>query len=61
VREFHDTYYVPNNATLTLVGDFETKQAQALVDQYLGRVPRGKAVPRDIPTEPARSRSRRSR
>ena len=53
VREFHETYYVPNNATLTLVGDFETKQAQALVDQYLGRVPRGKAVPRDIPTEPA--------
>ena len=53
VREFHETYYVPNNATLTLVGDFDTKQAQALVDQYLGRVPRGKAVPRDIPKEPA--------
>ena len=53
VREFHATYYVPNNATLTLVGDFETKQAQALVEQYIGKVPRGKAVPRDIPKEPA--------
>jgi len=53
VREFHDAYYVPNNATLTLVGDFETKQALALVEQYVGRVPRGKPVPRDIPKEPA--------
>jgi zinc protease len=53
VKAFHDTYYVPGNATLALVGDFDTKQAQALVEQYLGRVPPGKAVPRDIPKEPA--------
>jgi len=53
VRAFHDTYYVPNNATLALVGDFDTAQARALVEQYLGRVPRGKPVPRDIPQEPA--------
>ena len=52
VKGFHSTYYVPNNATLTLVGDFDTKQAQALVDQYLGRVPAGKPVPRDIAKEP---------
>jgi zinc protease len=52
VRAFHDTYYVPNNATVALVGDFETPQAQALVEQYLGLVPRGKPVPRDIPQEP---------
>jgi zinc protease len=52
VREFHGTYYVPNNATLTLVGDFDTKQAQALVEEYLGKVARGKPVPRDIPKEP---------
>jgi zinc protease len=52
VKSFHSTYYVPNNATLTLVGDFDTKQAQALVEQYLGRVPAGKPVPRDIPKEP---------
>jgi zinc protease len=53
VRAFHSLYYVPNNATLVLVGDFEAKQAQALVERYLGRVPRGKPVPRDIPQEPA--------
>ncbi|HSG01430.1 MAG TPA: pitrilysin family protein [Vicinamibacterales bacterium] len=53
VRGFHEMYYVPNNATLVLVGDFETDQAKALVGQYLARVPRGKPVPRDIPQEPA--------
>ena len=58
VKAFHETYYVPNNATLTLVGDFDTKQAQALVEQYLGRVPRGKPVPRDIPKEPAQKAQR---
>jgi len=52
VRAFHRTYYVPNNATAVLVGDFETKQALALVERYLGRVPRGQPVPRDIPQEP---------
>ena len=52
VRAFHDTYYVPNNATLALVGDFDTKQAQGFVEQYLGKVTRGQPVPRDIPREP---------
>jgi zinc protease len=53
VRTFHDTYYVPNNATIALVGDFETAQARDLVTRYLGPVPKGKPVPRDIPAEPA--------
>ncbi|HUL74272.1 MAG TPA: pitrilysin family protein [Vicinamibacterales bacterium] len=53
VRAFHDTYYVPNNATAVIVGDFDTAQAKALVEQYFGPVPRGKPVPREIPQEPA--------
>src|SRR5262249_20608875 len=40
VRDFYRTYYVPENATLVLVGDFETAQAQELVEKYLGRVPK---------------------
>jgi zinc protease len=52
VKDFHDTYYVPNNATVALVGDFGTKAAQAFVEQYFGKVPRGRPVPRNIPTEP---------
>ena len=57
VRDFFRTYYVPNNATLVLVGDFDTKEALGLVTQYLGRVPKSaKPVPRDIPEGAAADR-----
>jgi len=60
VREFFHTYYVPNNATAVLVGDFDSKEALGLVTQYLGRIPKSdKAVPRDIPREPAQTKERR--
>jgi len=62
VRDFFRTYYVPNNATLVLVGDFNTKDAQDLVTKYLGRVPKSdRPVPRDIPKEPAQMKERRVR
>ena len=61
VRDFFKTFYVPNNATLVLVGDFDSKEALKLVEQYLGRVPAGKPVPRDIPKEPAQTKERRVR
>src|SRR5215203_4666559 len=62
VREFFRTFYVPANATLTLVGDFDTKEAQALVEQYFGRIPKAeKPVPRDIPVEPPQTKERRVR
>ena len=60
VRDFFRTYYVPENATLVLVGDFDTKEAAGLVSQYLGRVPKAsRPVPRDIPKEPPQTRERR--
>jgi zinc protease len=58
VREFHRTYYVPNNATVVIVGDFDSDEALASVQRYLGRVPRGKPVPRDTPVEPAHTREK---
>jgi zinc protease len=61
VRDFFKTFYVPNNATLVLVGDFDPKEALKLVEQYLGKVPAGKPVPRDIPKEPAQTKERRVR
>jgi zinc protease len=62
VRDFFRTYYVPNNATLVLVGDFDAKDALALVTQYLGRVPRSeRPVPRDIPKEPPQTHEKRVR
>ena len=62
VRDFFRTYYVPNNATLVLVGDFDTKEATGLVQQYMGRVPKStRPVPRDIPKEPPQTKERRVR
>ena len=62
VRDFHNTYYVPENATVTIVGDFDSVQAQQMVTQYFGRVPKAsRPVPRDIPKEPAQTRERRVR
>ncbi len=60
VRDFYRTYYVPSNATLTLVGDFDPSQAMQLVTQYLGRVPKAeREVPRDIPKEPPQTKEKR--
>jgi zinc protease len=61
VRDFFRTFYVPNNATLVLVGDFDSREAGNLVQQYLGRIPKGKPVPRDIPQEPPQTKERRVR
>lgn len=52
VRAFHATYYVPNNATLILVGDFQAEEAFRLVEKHFGSIPRGKPVPRVRVKEP---------
>jgi zinc protease len=60
VRDFYKTFYVPANATLVIVGDFETPQALTLVNNYMGRVPKSdRAVPRDIPQEPPQTKEKR--
>jgi len=54
VRVFHDTYYKPNNATLVIVGDFNSNQALAWAKKYFeGIPPSAKPIPRrDIPEPP---------
>jgi zinc protease len=60
VRDFFHTYYVPGNATAVIVGDFDSKEAMGLAEQYLGRVPKSTAaVPRDIPKEPPQTKEKR--
>ena len=60
VRDFYKTFYVPANATLVIVGDFETAQALTLVNNYMGRVPKSdRVVPRDIPQEPPQTKEKR--
>ncbi|MGB7923661.1 MAG: pitrilysin family protein [Pyrinomonadaceae bacterium] len=40
VREFFRIYYAPNNAVLTIAGDFDTAEARKLVEQYFATIPR---------------------
>lgn len=45
VVEFFKTYYVPNNASLVIAGDFEPKATKALVTKWFADIPAGKPVP----------------
>lgn len=40
-KNFHDMFYVPNNAALVVCGDFEIAEAKALVEKYFGDIPAG--------------------
>jgi predicted Zn-dependent peptidase len=45
VREFFTAYYRPNNAVLTIAGDFEKSEAMALVTKHFGPIPAGPSIP----------------
>ncbi len=45
VREFFATYYTPDNAVLSIVGDVATAEAFALSKRYFGNIPRGRGKP----------------
>jgi predicted Zn-dependent peptidase len=45
VREFFATWYVPDNAVLTICGDFDPAEAKGLVAELFGPIPRGAARP----------------
>lgn len=44
VKEFHAKYYIPNNATLSIAGDFDPAEVKALVQKYFGEIPSGAEV-----------------
>ena len=47
---FYATYYMPQNLTLVLVGDFKGKPALALAEKYFGRLQKGQGLPPDVVT-----------
>jgi predicted Zn-dependent peptidase len=49
VRAFHDAYYGPNNAVLSVAGDFDPVQAEDLVRKFFGNIPRIASIPRYDP------------
>ncbi len=54
VEKFFATYYTPDNAVLTITGDFDPANATELVEKYFGRIPRGAGKPplRDMSVAP---------
>jgi len=51
VAEFFQTYYVPNNAVLTVCGDFGRDEALDLIERHFGEIAQGEEIPA-IPGDP---------
>jgi len=59
VRAFFKQYYTPNNASLSIAGDFDPKTIKAQIEKYFGTIPEGPPVPKlDVKTPPITSERR---
>jgi len=45
VKDFYNRWYVPNNVTLTIAGDFDVDQAKEWVNKYFSEIKSGEAIP----------------
>jgi predicted Zn-dependent peptidase len=43
-RQFYKTYYIPNNATLAVAGDFDVAETKKLIEEYFGPIPKGAPI-----------------
>ncbi|HEY8403953.1 MAG TPA: pitrilysin family protein [Flavobacteriales bacterium] len=51
--EFYKTFYVPNNAVLSIAGDIDIAQTKKLIEKYFSDIPRGtREIPRPTQVEP---------
>jgi zinc protease len=46
VKDFYNRWYVPNNVTLTIAGDFDVTQAKIWIQKYFGEIKRGQDIPK---------------
>lgn len=57
---FYKTFYVPENATLSIGGDININQAKAWIEKYFGTIPKGeKPIVRPNIVEPAQAEEKR--
>lgn len=56
VKNFFRKFYVPNNASLVLAGDFELNEAKKLIEKYFAPIPAGAPVERPNPLAPGLDR-----
>jgi predicted Zn-dependent peptidase len=59
IKDLYSRYYTPANMVITLVGDFDSTAALALIDRYFGRLAAGETVPRVVDMEPQQDGERR--
>ncbi len=52
VKEFYKRFYVPNNATLVIAGDFDVALVKELVNKYFGEIPKGADVEKPVVSNP---------
>jgi predicted Zn-dependent peptidase len=60
VQAFFKRYYAPNNAVLTIVGDFNSDETLAKIKKYFGAIPAQPAPPKPDISEPAQKAERRA-
>ena len=61
LQDFYHTYYWPNNATVTVIGDFNKKEALALIKRYFGEHDASKkSIPGMYTEEPEQEGPRRT-
>ncbi len=59
VRDFHQQFYTPNNASIAIAGDFDPVKLKALLTKYFGPIPRGpKVEPVHVVTPPITAQKR---
>ncbi|GAA3617492.1 pitrilysin family protein [Flavivirga amylovorans] len=60
LRKFYNTYYWPDNATLTIIGDFQKESLFKLIDKYFGKITKAPhTMPQPYTTEPEQLGPRR--
>jgi zinc protease len=60
VRDFHQEFYTPNNASIAIAGDFDAKKLHDLLVKYFGPIPAGPKVEAVTATTPAITSQRRA-
>jgi len=59
-RDFYKTFYVPNNATLSVAGDIDIDKTKQMIEKYFAPIPKGtKPIPRPQVVEPKQTEERR--
>jgi predicted Zn-dependent peptidase len=58
-KKFFDTYYIPSNMVVAVVGDVKTSETMPIVEKYFARIPSHAKPDERTTTEPAQNSERR--